>query len=156
MKEQPLFVLKPKLGPAIFRVISALIVSLIIAVAFIVVRRSLFAVGFLPLIILLVLFSRVMDLKATRYIFYADKMKFHEGFLNKIQRTVTYDKITDTILTQSVFDRIFDTGAFEFMTAGSVAGGAGFLSRAGIIMAYIPDPDHNFQKIQNLIQRKRK
>ena len=72
------------------------------------------------MIIVIFLIIRIINLLATEYSFYKDRVEFYEGFVGKIRRSVHYDKITDTVLTQSIFGRIFGTGNFELMTAGSI------------------------------------
>lgn len=87
-----------------------------------------------------------MNLNATRYLFYKNKAEFYEGFLNTIQKTVQYDRVTDCVLTKSVLDRIFGTGSIRLITAGHGD------SSSGIWIAYIKNPDEVYQKVQALLK----
>jgi len=48
-------------------------------------------------------------------------MEYREGFLNITQSNVSYNRITDLSLRQSVTQRLFGTGTILVNTAGSDA-----------------------------------
>lgn len=87
-----------------------------------------------------------MNLKARRYVFFKEKAEFYEGFLNIIFHSVEYRKITDCILTKTVWDRMFGTGTISLLTAGHLLG--------GITMQFVEHPDEIYTQIQELLKEK--
>ncbi len=104
---------------------------------------SIFVVLFIGLI-----FFAIMNLKARRYIFYKEKAEFYEGFLNIVQRTVRYEKVTDCVLTKSVWDRLFETGTIRLVTAGHEGKVGG-----GIRMQYVENPDAVYKRVEELLKK---
>lgn len=159
MSSEILFKLKPKIGPAIAQAaFVAIIMGVIITIFIFMGGPEAIVSGILAAMIGIFIIIRIMNLLATEYSFYKDRVEFYEGFIGKIRRSVHYDKITDTVLTQNIFGRIFGTGNFELMTAGSVPQHRPFTFRrqnfAGILIEFIPNPEENYKKVQEIIHKK--
>ena len=63
---------------------------------------------------------------------------------------------TDTILTQSLLDRLLYTGTIQLVTAGSISTGSALFAKhrfAGIMLEFVPEPEKNFAKIQQFIHK---
>ena len=91
--------------------------------------------------------------RARNYLFYKEKAEFYEGFLNIVQRTVQYDKVTDCILTRTVWDRLFGTGTIRLITAGHVAAPAygAYGISGGIALQYLEHSEQIYHKLQTLL-----
>ncbi len=158
MEEKPIFILTPNIAVAViptifFGAVFSLILMGILVYKFSRSIPTAFVAGLILLII--IVFFTFMNLRARRYLFYKDKAEFYEGFLNIVQRTVAYTKVTDCILTKSVWDRIFGTGTIQLVTAGHTAGNyrRGMLG-GGVMMQYIKNPDETYTKVQKLLKNK--
>lgn len=159
MSNEILFKLKPKIGPAIAQSAFIAFVMGTISTILIFMGGPEIIVGIVWIAIIgIFIFIRIMNLVATEYSFYKDRVEFYEGFIGKVRRSVHYDKITDTVLTQNIFGRIFGTGNFELMTAGSVPHHKSFTFRrqsfAGILIEFIPNPEENYKRVQEIIHKK--
>ena len=159
MSDEILFKLKPKIGPAISQAaFVALIMGVIVTILIFMGGPEAIVGAIFAAIVGIGIIIRILNLLATEYTFYKDRVEFYEGFVGKIRRSVHYDKITDTILTQNIFGRIFGTGNFELMTAGSVPQHKSFTFRrqnfAGILIEFIPNPEENFKRVQEIIHKK--
>ncbi|MBI2102223.1 PH domain-containing protein [Candidatus Woesearchaeota archaeon] len=157
--QQPLFILKPKLSVAVIpTIILGIIFSIFISIyavpiAFVTLGAAgAVAIGFLVFIIIigLTLFFRLMNLKARRYLFYKTKAEFYEGFLNIVQRTVSYQKVTDCVLTKSVWDRMFGTGTIRLVTAGHEGSGR-YTVGGGIAIQFVENPNQVYGEVQKLL-----
>src|SRR3989338_6545460 len=154
--EKTLFELRPSLAVAM---IPASVVALILSIfaglfTFSASRNTAIAFFVAILVFVIFVFFRYMNLKSRKYIFYQDKAEFYEGFLNIVQRTVQYEKVTDCILTKSVWDRIFKTGTIQLVTAGTAPIYAKALAMGGgVILQYISNPDDAYQKVQKLLKK---
>ncbi len=155
MVEKPLFILKPNISVAIIpMILLGLFTATFLGILAGVFSRSLIAGVIISLIIfILTIFLHFMNLNARRYIFYQKKAEFYEGFLNIVQRTVQYDRITDCVLTKSVWDRMFATGTIRLVTAGHAAAGNYQMMGGGITLQYLNNPDQVYQQIQELINK---
>src|SRR3989338_8209358 len=49
------------------------------------------------MILIIISFFRIMNMRARKYLFYEKEAVFYEGFLSITQRTVPYEKITDFV-----------------------------------------------------------
>ena len=121
--------------------------------------KLIFWSSFLPLLFfLLIPLMRILNLKSRKYQFYEDKVVFYEGFLNQIQRTVPYHKVTDLVLHKSVWDRMFKTGTIRLVTAGHVdvvsqtGPFGGMMVGGGISIQYIEKPDEVYEYISKLLK----
>lgn len=161
-QEPPLFILRPNISVAIIPVIvGAIIAGIAIGVSVWVILHNIvtysLVFGIITAIILaiVIIFFRLMNLNARRYLFYQKKAEFYEGFLNIVQRTVQYDKVTDCVLTKNVWDRLFDTGTIRLITAGHMGaanyGGYQAAGGGGIALQYLNNPDNVYQQVQKLI-----
>ncbi|MFA5887854.1 MAG: PH domain-containing protein [Candidatus Nanoarchaeia archaeon] len=156
MTEQPLFELKPKVSAAIAPLAIFVIISITLSLVIAIAKRSWLLGVLLIACVGLYICFKIMSLRATTYKFYKDKVEFYEGFLRRIQRTVPYSKITDTILTQSLLDRLLYTGTIQLVTAGSISTGSALFAKhrfAGIMLEFVPEPEKNFAKIQQFIHK---
>ena len=88
----------------------------------------------------------MMNLRARRYLFFKNKAEFYEGFLNIVQRTVSYQKVTDCVLTKSVWDRMFGTGTIRLVTAGHEGRVGG-----GIAIQFVENPNQVYKEVQKLL-----
>ncbi|MEK6948138.1 MAG: PH domain-containing protein [Nanoarchaeota archaeon] len=154
--EKILFELRPQMAVAIIPVIiGALITSTIFGAAVGLFTRQViygvlvfFITGFFSI------FFRLMNLRARRYLFYENKAEFYEGFINIVQRTVRYTKVTDCVLIRTLWDRVFGTGTIRLVTAGH----EGYSNRGGsfgggIIIQYINNPDETYKKVETLLRK---
>ena len=153
--EQLLFILKPKLSVAIIpTIIYGVIVGIFLSFQ---ITPLIFlaagigaglasALGIIVIVTGLFVFFRTMNLRARRYLFYKTKAEFYEGFLNIVQRTVSYHKVTDCVMTKSVWDRMFCTGTIRLVTAGhegKIGGGIG--------IQYVENPNQVYREVQKLL-----
>ena len=158
MEEKPILTLTPNIPVAViptifFGIIGSFFIGMIVF-SFSKSVLTAFIVGLVLFFIMI--FFRFMNLQARKYIFYQEKAEFYEGFLNIVQRTVNYNKVTDSILNKSVWDRLFGTGTIQLVTAGHTASpgfyGKGFFG-GGVIMQYIKNPDETYAKVQKLLKK---
>ncbi len=160
--EKLLFTLKPSLPVAIIPAVLWSLIAAVFVSFFVGTWLIIFSFGILSYIILgtlvfmLMLAFRILNLKARKYLFYTSKAEFYEGFLNIVQRTVQYDKVTDCVLTRTVWDRLFGTGTIRLVTAGHMAGGysGAYGLGGGIGIQYIQNPDEVYTKVQELLKKK--
>ncbi|MCX6815716.1 MAG: PH domain-containing protein, partial [Candidatus Aenigmarchaeota archaeon] len=96
------------------------------------------------ILFLVALFFSYMNLRAREYRFFNDRVEFYEGFLTINRNVVRYDRITDTILRKSVWERIWGVGGIQVMTAGI---------SYGVRISYIRNPEQVYETIQTLIKR---
>ncbi len=152
--ERPLFELKPQIAVAIIPAIFwGLVIGAVIGFFAFGPFSVLGAVIVGLVVALVMIFLSLMNLRARRYIFYNDKAEFYEGFLNIVQRTVRYEKITDCILRKSVWDRIFGTGTIKLVTAGHVDTGRYSGAGGGIAIEYVERPDEVYKKVEHLLKK---
>ena len=154
--EKLLFELRPQMAVAIIPIIiGALITSTIFGVGVGLFTKQLiygllvfFIIGFFSI------FFRLMNLRARRYLFYENKAEFYEGFINIIQRTVRYTKVTDCVLIRTLWDRMFGTGTIRLVTAGHDGGYNNRTSvGGGIVIQYINNPDQNYKIVEELLRK---
>ncbi len=156
-QEHPLFILRPNISVAIIPVILGAIIAGVFVgfFAWLGSKSILLSIIVGMLLAIISIFFRLMNLNARRYLFYQKKAEFFEGFLNIVQRTVQYDKVTDCVLTKSVWDRLFGTGTIRLITAGHMGatpyGGYSAQSGGGLALQYLNNPDEVYQRIQKLI-----
>ena len=144
--QQPLFALTPNMSVAMIPIIvSSLITSIILGIVLGILINPFVGIitGFL--LFLGKIFFRYMNLKDRKYLFFKEKIEFYDGFLNIVQKTVQYQKITDCILIKTVWDRMFGTGTISLLTAGHAFG--------GITLQFIEHPNQVYQQIQGLINK---
>ncbi|MBS3121688.1 PH domain-containing protein [Candidatus Woesearchaeota archaeon] len=160
-QENPLFILRPNISVAIIPVIVGAIIAGIFVGFFVwtifhnlITYSLVFGIITAMILAIVIIFFRLMNLNAMRYLFYQKKAEFFEGFLNIVQRTVQYDKVTDCVLTISIWDRLFGTGTIRLITAGHLGAvnyggyqGAG----GGIALQYLNNPNDVYKRIQKLI-----
>ncbi len=159
--ETPLFTIRPNVTVAIL----PLIIAALFAGAFIggflgIITKSI-AIGLVVGILVAsgAIFLRLMNLNATRYVFFASKAEFYEGFLAISQRNVRYEKITDYVLHKSVWDRMFGTGTIKLITAGhegapAYYGSYGAAMGGGLVLRFVEHPDEVFAKIEELVGKR--
>lgn len=161
-QENPLFILRPNISVAIIPVIlGAIFVGIFVGFSVWTIFNNLinyslvFGIITAMILAIIIIFFRLMNLNARKYLFYQKKAEFFEGFLNIVQRTVQYDKVTDCVLTKSVWDRLFGTGTIRLITAGHMGDAtySGYLAQAGggIALQYLNNPDEVYQRVQKLI-----
>lgn len=152
---EPLFMLKPQLAVAIIPTIFAsLFVAFFIGIWVGAGFRSLLG-GIIAgiVIVFIIVFFRIMNLAATKYVFFKERAEFYEGFLNIIHQTVRYEKITDCVMIKTVWDRLFGTGTIRLVTAGHDMAARGTMFGGGLVMRYMTNPDHMYREIQHLIRK---
>ncbi len=150
--DKPLFVLRPAIGVAIIpTMLGALIFGIFVSIWIGAVTRSII-VGVLTLLVIIiaVLFFRLMNLSATRYIFFKNKAEFYEGFLTVVHRTVPYNRVTDCVLIRSVWGRMFGTGTIQIVTAGFENTGRHHTG-AGITMVYVDKPEEVYNHVRKIL-----
>src|SRR3989344_3425083 len=129
-QEKSLFELKPNLTAAIIpTLISGVVLGAILSL-FIGVFAGSWLRGFLGLVIITILssFSRFMNLRATKYVFYKDRAEFFEGFFSIVKRTI----------------RLITPGT-EFVNDKATS--------SGIMLYHINNPDEIYSKIENLLKK---
>ena len=158
--EKPLFTLKPQMAVAI---IPTIVFGLFFSAMSLIFTFNLIGLKWglvvSSILFVIVVFFRFMNLKNREYIFYKQRAEFYEGFLNIVKRNVLYTRITDCVLTKSVWDRMFKTGTIRLVTAGhvDVGGQAGFFGSSmmmggGISIQYIEKPDEVYEYISKLLK----
>ena len=156
--EKPLFTLKPDLTVAIIPMIFNRIIFFffigVIAWAYQIVVKTgtIYTLIIMAFLYLLSLFFSIMNLRARKYIFFEDRAEFYEGFLNIVQRTVRYTKVTDHVLYKTVWDRIFGTGTIKLVTAGHETVGR-YSTGSGVVIQYVRHPDEVYKKLEALLKK---
>jgi hypothetical protein len=159
--ETPLFTIRPNVTVAIIPlVIAALFAGAFIGGFLGIITKSI-ALGLVVGVIAAsgAIFLRLMNLNATRYVFFASKAEFYEGFLAISQRNVRYEKITDYVLHKSIWDRMFGTGTIKLVTAGHEGapmyyGGYAAAMGGGLVLRFVEQPDEVFAKIEELVGKR--
>jgi len=159
IEQQPLFILKPKLSVAIIpTLLGGFVISILLSlyISIIIAGMAGLSAGIATAIVIIVVvtggivFFRLMNLKARRYLFFKNKAEFYEGFLNIVQRTVSYQKVTDCVLTKSVWDRMFGTGTIRLVTAGHEGTGR-YAVGGGIAIQFVENPNQVYKEVQKLL-----
>ena len=97
-------------------------------------------------LVLITYYLQNLSLKKLRYIFYADRMEYYDGFLVKNRRTIKYKRITDIIQQRKIWERIYGLGTIGINTAGSHG--------AEVIMHYLSGADEIYDWIDTIIDEK--
>ncbi len=77
------------------------------------------------------------------YTFFDTYLRFEDEFLNKNSKDINYDKITEISMSQSIWDRMLQTGIIHIKTAVE--------SDVGIYMPYIVNPKEVVEDIREVI-----
>lgn len=109
--------------------------------------------GLLPLLTIppINFFVALQKNKNTIYHFYKTKVEYHEGFLGKDSKTLSYSKVLETELRKGLIQQNFGVGTI-YLSAGGVSI-AGASAGNGVTIADIPNPDENYKLIKNLIDK---
>lgn len=86
----------------------------------------------------------------TIYKFYRTKVEYHEGFLGKDTKTLSYNRVLETELRRGVIQQQFGVGSVFLSTGGAAISGAG---GNGVSIADIPNPEENYKLIKDLIDK---
>jgi uncharacterized membrane protein YdbT with pleckstrin-like domain len=105
------------------------------------------------IILIIITFFRLMNIRARKYLFYDKEATFYEGFLSIMERTVPYEKITDFVFYRSVWDRLAGTGTIRLVTAGHGYGASGRGFGGGTMMQYLPDAEENYRRLEAIIKK---
>jgi len=110
-------------------------------------------VAIIAVLLIIIILFQIMNIRSRKYLFYEEEAEFYEGFLNTIHKTVPYSRITDAVLTRSVWDRLFGTGTIYLVTAGMgglVTSGWGRMGMAGggFAMTYIENSEEVYKKLK--------
>ena len=154
--ETPKLSLKPNVSVAIIPIILRSLISGFIFVAVIgslIFKKSISGMLLSGVFVFLIMvFLSYMNLRARKYLFYTDKAVFYEGFLNVVQRTVSYDRVTDIVMIRTVWDRLFGTGTIRLVTAGEFGRHMG----AGLTLSYVENPRALHDKLESLMRDTKK
>lgn len=178
--ETPLFVLKPKLGVALFSSMLpwalfilffgiTLVVSLGVTLGILGIFLGLLG---LCIILGLVFTYHLLTFKRTEYQFFKDRVEYYEGFFTKIRKSMPYDKINNISLQVTWFiDTLFHTGTMVLGTAsghqmkrigmfigrdafGRRNNGADAMTGQGVLfIRYLDAPESVFRTLQHLLTR---
>lgn len=97
----------------------------------------------------LVYFGQKRTYEKTVYKFYRDKLVYMEGFLASEEKTIKYDKITESSLREGIFQKKYNLGTVRLATpATSVGSGR---SSSGIRIQDIEHPEKVYKKVKELI-----
>jgi len=92
----------------------------------------------------------------TEYRFYQDKMDYYEGFFTVEEKTMSYRNITEVSLRKGIFQKSYGLGTIFLATPATGYSGSGRgMSRSGISVVDIENPEEVYRKIKELIDRSR-
>ena len=93
---------------------------------------------------------------ALEYNFYATKVEYKDGFLNKEEKELKYKYIREVTMNKSILERIFNIGTIRIFTNAS--SGTTYNSKHnkmygknGLAIHCIKDVKEQYQKIKNII-----
>lgn len=87
----------------------------------------------------------------TEYTFFADKLDYFEGFFTVEEKTIALHRVTEVNLRKGFFQQKHGLGTILLSTPATSAG-AGRAS-AGIRIHDVENPDENYKRIKELIER---
>ena len=165
-KEQPIQEVKPVVVPAqyfVFGPLAAAFISIFPGMfAFIIsnmIARSFEPITHFGLIVYFVSFALAMyflylkcfkEPEKTTYRIFENKLEYHEGFLNKQQRTVVFDQVIDVQLTEGLLQQTKSAGSITLVTQQLVTSGEGKLSNRRVVLKNVPRPQEVYDLIRGL------
>lgn len=76
-------------------------------------------IGFLVIYVVVKMITGNMQYKSLSYNFYATKVEYVDGFLNKEEKELKYKFVREVTMSQSVFERICGLGTIKIFTNAS-------------------------------------
>ncbi len=116
----------------------------------------LFTLGIILLIIAIKLYFEYMQYKDLEYNFYATKIEYKDGYLNKEEKELKYKHIREVTMTQNVLERICNIGTIRIYTNAS----SGYVGRGshnsmrgknGIFIHCVENVADNYNNIKEII-----
>ena len=87
----------------------------------------------------------------TRYTFYRDKLDYYEGFFTVEEKTIDLRRVTEVNLRKGFFQQKHGLGTILLSTPATSAGTG--RASAGIRIHDVEDPDGNYKRIKELVER---
>ena len=84
-----------------------------------------------------------MQCNGSEYNFYATKIEYKYGFLNKVEKELKYKYIREVVMHQTILERFCGMGAIEIFTNASSGG--------GIYITWVEDVQEQYRTIQQII-----
>ena len=97
--------------------------------------------------------TKKKNYEKTEYRFYNTKLEYYEGFLNIEEKTIHYKNITEVYLKKNIIQRRFGLGTIILSTPATGNYSPRGQYRSGIIIPDIKNPDENYKKIKELINK---
>jgi len=147
--EKPKFTLEPNLKSAMLpKMIFSLVVTSIIITG--IILLSIFTPGgfivtpvglvVLALYFLSSLLPTYLDYRNREYRFFSDKLEYFDGWWVINRHVVPYNKVTDLTLTESMWNRMMNTGTIKLITAGSLGG--------NVYLSHVDNPEQVYNHLQ--------
>jgi membrane protein YdbS with pleckstrin-like domain len=87
----------------------------------------------------------------TEYTFYPDKLDYYEGFFTVEEKTIALHRVTEVNLRKGIFQSKHGLGTILLSTPATSAGTG--RASAGIRIHDVENPDENYQRIKELVER---
>lgn len=112
--------------------------------------------GFLAIYILIKMVVGNMQYKSLKYNFYATKVEYIDGFLNKEEKELKYKFIREVTMTRSILERICGIGTIKVFTNASSGGYGGgnhnnMKGRNGILIHCIANVEEQYRIVKQII-----
>ena len=108
--------------------------------------------------------GKKLNYARTEYTFFDDRMEFAEGFFSLNRKVIMLRDVREVTLQRGFLQRPYGLGSIYLATPATglwstsnafAAMGFGNVAASGIIIRDIPDPDENYTKITQLVERNR-
>lgn len=108
--------------------------------------ETLIGVGIIYFLYVLIFFPiSKANIAAQRYIINDGKIEYVEGFLTKEKRFVSFGRITDIALRQTIIERWYNVGTIYISTAGS--------SGYELVMLYVDKHEELYDTLKGLLDK---
>lgn len=113
-------------------------------------------VGVAVLYVLIKLILGKMQYNDLEYNFYATKVEYKDGFLNKEEKELKYKYIREVTMTQNILERIFNIGTIRVFTNAS-SGGYGYgrnhnmRGKNGIFIHCVKNVKEEYNQVKQII-----
>lgn len=117
---------------------------------------SLGIVGVAVLYVVIKLVLGKMQYNDLEYNFYATKVEYKDGFLNKEEKELKYKYIREVTMTQNILERIFNIGTIRIFTNAS-SGGYGYggnhnmKGKNGIFIHCVKNVKEEYSQVKEII-----
>lgn len=116
----------------------------------------LITIGIMILYVIIKLSFEKKQYNDLEYNFYATKIEYKDGFLNKEEKELKYKHIREVTMTQNILERIFGLGTIRIFTNASSGGYNGgynnsMRGRNGIFIHCVEDVQEQYRTIKQII-----